>query len=142
MTTAPGSSSSRGCGRNLGLKQRPFIDGGTIGFALLSYVEATDSMLVLDAAELSSEPGTVALFEGLAMDRLLASVRRRTVHEVGLIDLLDMARAAGLPTDPARAALHQPAHIDWSETLSTPVEAAFGGAIEQARALLERWRVG
>jgi hypothetical protein len=44
---------------------------------------------------------------------------------------------------PSRRALLciQPARLDWSETLSPAVEAAFGGAIEQARALLERWRV-
>jgi hydrogenase maturation protease len=119
-----------------------FVDGGTIGFALLSYVEATDSMLVVDAAELDSRPGTIALFEGSAMDRLLASVRRRTVHEVGLIDLLDMARLQDcLPSRRALLCI-QPARIEWSETLSAPVEAAFGGAVEQARALLERWRVG
>jgi hydrogenase maturation protease len=126
----------------LGAEAATFIDGGTIGFALLSYVEATDSMLVVDAAELESMPGTVALFEGSAMDRLLATARRRTVHEVGLIDLLDMARLRDcLPTRRALLCI-QPAHIDWSEALSTPVEAAFGGAVDQARALLERWRVG
>jgi hydrogenase maturation protease len=126
----------------LGTEAATFIDGGTIGFALLSYVEATDSMLVVDAAELNGLPGTIALFEGSAMDRLLASVRRRTVHEVGLIDLLDMARLQDcLPTRRALLCV-QPARIEWSESLSRPVEAAFDGAIEQARALLERWRVG
>lgn len=126
----------------LGDEVATFIDGGTIGFALLSYVEAADSMLVVDAGELDSLPGTVALFEGSAMDRLLTSTRRRTVHEVGLIDLLDMARLQGcLPTRRALLCI-QPAHINWSETLSPPVTAALGGAIGQARALLERWRVG
>lgn len=126
----------------LGAEAANFIEGGAIGFALLSFVEATDSMLVVGAAELDSMPGTIALFEGSAMDRLLASVRRRTVHEVGLIDLLDMARLQDcLPTRRALLCI-QPARIVWSEALSTPVEAAFDGAIEQARALLERWRVG
>ena len=126
----------------LGVEAAIFIDGGTIGFALLSFVEATDSMLVVDAAELNGMPGTIALFEGSAMDRFLASVRRRTVHEVGLIDLLDMARLQDCL--PARRALLciQPARIVWSEALSTPVEAAFNDAIEQARVLLGRWRVG
>lgn len=126
----------------LGSDAATFIDGGTIGFALLSYVEATDAMLVVDAAELEGDPGTVALFEGSAMDRLLTSARRRTVHEVGLIDLLDMARLQDCL--PRRRALLcvKPARIEWSETLSSPVAAAFGGAIDQAKALLERWRVG
>jgi len=125
----------------LGAEAATFIDGGTIGFSLLPYLEATDSMLAIDAGELDGAAGTVALFEGLAMDRFLASVRRRTVHEVGLIDLLDMARLQGCL--PARRALLciQPAHIQWSEALSAPVTAAFPRALEQARGLLERWQV-
>jgi hydrogenase maturation protease len=126
----------------LGAEAATFIDGGTLGFTLLSYVEVTDSMLVVDAADLDSAPGTIALFEGVAMDRFLASVRRRTVHEVGLIDLLDMARLQGcLPSRRALLCI-QPARIDWSEALSAPVEAAFCGAVGQARALLGRWQVG
>jgi hydrogenase maturation protease len=126
----------------LGVDAATFVDGGTIGFALLSYVEATDSMLVVDAADLDSAPGTTALFEGMAMDRFLTSARRRTVHEVGLIDLLDMARLQGcLPSRRALLCI-QPARIDWSEALSAPVAAAFSGALEQARGLLERWQVG
>jgi hydrogenase maturation protease len=126
----------------LGSEAATFIDGGTLGFALLSYVEETDSMLVVDAADLDSSPGTIALFEGEAMDRFLASVRRRTVHEVGLIDLLDMARLQGcLPSRRALLCIH-PALIDWGETLSAPVEAAFCAAVGQARALLGRWQVG
>lgn len=126
----------------LDVKTATFIDGGTLGFTLLSYVEAADSILVADAADLDAAPGTIALFEGVRMDRFLASARRRTVHEVGLIDLLDMARLQGcLPSRRALLCI-QPAHIHWSEALSTPVEAAFDRAIEQARVLLERWRVG
>ncbi len=98
----------------LGANAATFVDGGTIGFALLSYVEATASMLVVDAADLDSTAGTIALFEGMAMDRFVTSVRRRTVHEVGLIDLLDMARLQGcLPSRRALLCI-QPARIDWS----------------------------
>ena len=32
------------------------IDGGTLSFSLLTYIESTDSMLVLDAADLDSPP--------------------------------------------------------------------------------------
>ncbi len=49
------------------------------------------------------------------------AARRRTVHEVGLIDLLDMARLQDcLPRRRALLCI-QPGRIDWSETLSTPV---------------------
>jgi len=99
-------------------------------------------MLVVDAAELEAVPGTVSLFEGIAMDRFLASVRRRTVHEVGLIDLLDMGRLQGcLPSRRALLCI-QPSRIEWSETLSAPVCAgSAGGRLAGARPLLQRWRI-
>jgi len=116
-----------------------FIDGGTMSFSLLSYVEATNSMLVIDAAELDRAPGTIALFEGSAMDDFLKSTRRRTVHEVGLIDLLDMARLEdSLPGQRALLCI-QPGTIDWGETLSPAVVEALSRAVDEARELLDRW---
>jgi len=40
----------------LGSQAAEFVDGGTLSFSLLTYVEATDSMLVIDAADLNSTP--------------------------------------------------------------------------------------
>jgi hydrogenase maturation protease len=116
-----------------------FVDAGTMSFSLLSYVESTNSMLVLDAAELAAPPGTIVLLEGSAMDNFLKSVRRRTVHEVGLIDLLDMARMED--SLPKRRALLcvQPGEIHWGETLSPAVTAALPRALEMACDLLGRW---
>jgi hydrogenase maturation protease len=98
-------------------------------------------MLVIDAADLSGPPGTIGLFEGAAMDEFLKSSRRRTVHEVGLIDLLDMARLQDcLPSQRALLCI-QPGRIDWSEALSTPVAQALPEAVRQAAALLQRWKI-
>ncbi len=123
----------------LGPNAADFIDAGTLSFSLLPYIEATTSMLIIDAAEINALPGTIALFEGSRMDQFLSSTRRRSVHEVGLIDLLDMARLREcLP--PRRALLCiQPGRIDWSEELSVPVEDALDEAGRQAVALLKRW---
>jgi hydrogenase maturation protease len=116
-----------------------FIDGGTMSFSLLNYVEAASSMLVVDTAELQRAPGTVALFDGLAMDNFLKDGRRRAVHEVGLIDLLDMARLRDrLP--PRRALLCvQPGPVAWSQKLSPQVEEALLEAAALAAALLALW---
>jgi hydrogenase maturation protease len=82
---------------------------GTMSFSLLPYVEMADSMLIVDAANLDQPPGTVLLLEGLAMDAFLKSSRRRSVHEVGLIDLLDMARLHGCLPGQRAFALHSAA---------------------------------
>jgi hydrogenase maturation protease len=123
----------------LGAEAAEFVDGGTLSFSLLPYVEATHSMLVIDAADLGREPGAVGLFEGAAMDEFLKIWRRRSVHEVGLIDLLDMARLLGCLPDQRALLCIQPGRIDWSETLSEPVAEAMSEASRQARAMLERW---
>jgi hydrogenase maturation protease len=123
----------------LGPEVATFVDGGTLSFSLLPYLQGTESLLVMDAADLNASSGSVGLFEGRDMDRFLATTRRRSVHEVGLIDLLDMARLQDCL--PCRRALLciQPQHIDWSEALSTPVLRALPDATRVARALLRRW---
>jgi hydrogenase maturation protease len=119
-----------------------YLDAGTMSFSLLSYVEDADALLALDAAELDAPPGSIALFEDAAMDRFLRSTRRRTVHEVGLADLLDMARVMNcLPRRRALLCI-QPGVVDWSGRLSAPLAAALPAAVAQAQQLFERWRLG
>ena len=124
----------------LGEDAATFVDAGTLSFSLLSYVDAANSLLVIDAANINGAPGTIGLFRGAAMDEFLSSNRRRSVHEVGLIDLLDMARLGDcLPRRRALLCI-QPQRIDWSESLSDPVASALPEAARQATALLQRWR--
>jgi hydrogenase maturation protease len=125
---------------DLGPDVAHFIDGGTMSFSLLPYVEMADSMLIMDAANLGRPPGTVLLLEGSAMDAFLQTTRRRSVHEVGLIDLLDMARLHGCLPEQRALLCVQPQCIDWSETLSPHVAAAVPEAVGQARAMLRRWK--
>jgi hydrogenase maturation protease len=116
------------------------VDGGTMSFTLLGFVAAAESLLVIDAANIGQPPGTLALFEGKAMDDFLASARRRTVHEVGLRDLLDSARLLGcLPERRALLCL-QPERIDWSTSLSAPVARSLVAATSRARAVLRHWQ--
>jgi hydrogenase maturation protease len=116
-----------------------YVDGGTLSFSLLEHIEQAEAMVVIDAAELDAAPGTIGVFEDEAMDRYLASPRRRSVHEVSLSDLLDMARLQDcLPRHRALVCV-QPAYLGWSEALSEPVVAALAQAQAQVAAILERW---
>jgi hydrogenase maturation protease len=117
-----------------------FIDGGTMSFSLLPYFEASESVLVIDAADLASPPGTIRLYEDDAMDAFLHIVRRRTVHEVGLIDILDMARlSACLPKKRALLCI-QPETIEWGSDLSPCVAEALIPAGQVAVELMQRWK--
>ncbi len=116
-----------------------YIDGGTLSFSLLGHLEQADAMLVIDAAQLDAAPGTVCVFEDAAMDRFLASSRRRSVHEVGLSDLLDMARLEDCLPQRRALVCVQPANIGWSQSLSAPVAEARLATLAQASAILARW---
>ena len=124
----------------LGAAAAEFVDGGTMSFGLLAHVEAATSILVIDAANIHEPPAAVGVFEGPRMDQFLRGFRRRTVHEVGLVDLLDCARLLGcLPRQRALICI-QPQPIDWSTSLSAPVERAMSEAAQLAKAILQRWR--
>jgi hydrogenase maturation protease len=116
-----------------------WIDAGTLNFTLLPYLENARALVVIDAAELGEKPGTVRVWQGEEMDRIVGAGRRNSVHEAGLADLLGMARLRDcLPAHRALITV-QPQRIDWGETLSAPVAAAMPGICERARLLAQRW---
>jgi hydrogenase maturation protease len=114
------------------------VDGGTLSFTLLPMLETYERLIVLDSAQLGGAAGTVQCFEAEAMDEFLGRPRR-SVHEVGLCDLMNMARLSGcFPTRRALVGI-QPEFIDWSETPSAVVDAALPVVADHVVALLERW---
>jgi hydrogenase maturation protease len=117
-----------------------FVDGGTLSFTLADLIESSSALIVLDAAEMQAPPGSVALFEGARMDAFLGSDRRRSVHEVGLLDVMAFAALDGrLPEKRALIGI-QPELIDWSESPSPVVERAIPQACVRAHELIERWQ--
>jgi hydrogenase maturation protease len=123
----------------MGFGLADFVDCGTMIRDLLPYIEARDSLLVIDSADLSGVPGTVRLFEGPQMDGFLKSTRCRTVRELGVTDLIAMARLRGcLPSRRALLCI-QPGCVDRGKALSIPVAQAMPAAAMAARELLEQW---
>lgn len=118
-----------------------YLDGGTLSFTLAEPIAAATRLIAVDAARLGEPPGTVRVFEGETMDHQLRA-HAKSVHEVSLADLLDMARLTdSLPSRRALVGI-EPAKIDWGECLSPPVAAAVGEATARIRALIERWQDG
>lgn len=115
-----------------------YLDGGTLSFTLAGAVEESDNLIVLDAAQLKSKPGTVDCLVNEQMDDFLGTTKR-SVHEVGLLDLLDIARLTGnLPARRALVAI-QPDVIDWGETPTENVAAAIPVAVDKVIGLLKKW---
>ena len=115
------------------------VDGGTMNFTLLQYLEDASAIIVIDAANLDAAPGTVRVFEGEDMDRIVAGSRRNSVHEAGLADLMAMARIKDCLPERRALITVQPERIDWGDALSAPVARALPGICERARVLAARW---
>lgn len=116
------------------------LDGGTLSFTLAGPIEEAEALVVVDAANLKSSPGTLKVFKGEAMDAFLMGNIKSSVHEVGLTDLRAIAMLAG--HWPARRALVaiQPRAVDWGDFPTADVAAAIPAAAQAVRDLIEEWR--
>lgn len=116
-----------------------YIDGGTLSFTLAAYIEDCENLIVFDAAQLKAPAGTVKSMVGPEMDAFLGAARR-SPHEVGLLDLFDIARLTeSLPDKRALIGI-QPRNIEWGMSPTGPVERALPTAVEEAVKLLVQWK--
>ena len=115
------------------------MDGGTLSFTLAGPIENCEQFIVIDAAELKDNPGTVKVFENEAMDHYITTGNKRSVHEVSLADVMSITMLSGrLPEKRALVGI-QPDNLDWGETPTNAVSAAIPAAREQIESILKRW---
>ena len=116
-----------------------FLDGGTLSYTLADDIAKAHNLIVVDAARMGEVPGTLKCFLDEDMDRYL-SAAHGSVHEVGLGDLLDIARLTN--TLPQRRALIgiEPEAIDWGDRPTPRVAEAIEPAVQQILALLRQWK--
>lgn len=96
------------------------LDGGTLGLSLLPYLEDARNAILVDAIRDDAAPGSLVRLEG--EDVAPAVAARLSVHQIGVVDLLDGARWLG--RTPERLVLHGivPESIDLSVVRSACVE--------------------
>ena len=115
-----------------------FLDGGTLSFTLATWIEDCDNLIVFDAAEFHLPVGTVKTLVGADMDSFLGA-SRRSAHEVGLLDLIDIARLTeSLPAKRALIGI-QAAEFGWGMQPCEAVQRALPVAVDEARKLIELW---
>ena len=115
------------------------VDGGTLGFSLLETVCGRAGLIIVDAARLELPPGTVRVFRGTDMDTFVRRAGPLSVHEVGVSELLDLARLRGaLPERRAIVAI-QPEDLDWGDEPMPSVRAAVPEAAAAVRGLVQEW---
>jgi hydrogenase maturation protease len=112
-----------------------FLDGGSLSFTLASYIDDTTQLIVVDAAELHAKPGAIRTFLDAHMDTFLGN-SKHSAHDVGLLDLLDIARLTHhFPSKRALVAI-QPQQITWGDKPSRAVATAIPKAAERVLELI------
>lgn len=116
-----------------------FLDGGTHSFALAGPIADCEALLVFDAAALDGAPGSIAVYQGEAMDAFISHRPKQSVHEVGLMDLMSLARLGG--HWPERRALIgvRPESLDWGSEPTPVVAAAIPRMCDAAEELMRTW---
>src|SRR3569832_2420977 len=91
------------------------LDGGTLSFTLAGPIEETDALIVVDAANIKSEPGDWTLLEGEEMDAFLMSNRKASVHKKKQTNQhTNTKQTKHKPKKQTMLAI-QPQTIDWGE---------------------------
>ena len=117
-----------------------YMDGGTLSFTLADPIQQCDQLIVVDASELGQQPGFVQVFENADMDHFVTSGNKKSVHEVGLADVMSISLLSdSLPAKRALVGI-QPQTIDWGDDPTPAVQQAIPEACKQIEALVERWQ--
>ena len=116
-----------------------FVDGGTLGLELLSYLEDATRLLVLDAALTDGAPGTLLRAAGNDIPAFFGM--RSSPHEVGLPDLLAVTRLRGTKPPEIVVLGMQPGVIELGWDLSAEVAARLDELVAAAVDQLRVWDI-
>jgi len=105
------------------------VEGGTFGLELLYHVENASLLLVLDAVDANEPPGTLMLFRGEAIEALPCG---RSIHLLGLADLLSALRLTERAPHEVVLLGIQPESTGWGTQLTPTVDAALARMIDAA----------
>jgi hydrogenase maturation protease len=64
------------------------VDGGTLGFKLMSYYQTYDKVVILDTISIEDAPGTV--YNVPAHELMELGTYRNTAHEVEVVEMLEI----------------------------------------------------
>jgi hydrogenase maturation protease len=115
------------------------LDGGTLGFLLVDRISEADGLVVVDSANLGEPAGTVRVIDGPEIDRFLDENPSLSVHEVGLVDLLQMMALSGQAPGLRALVGIQPEMIGWGTEMSPAVAAGIPKASQAVTQVLTQW---
>jgi hydrogenase maturation protease len=117
------------------------LDGGTLGYLLIDRISDADGMIIVDSANLRLPPGSVRVLIDNEIDQFLEDNWSSSVHEVGLIDLLQMMTLNNEAPRLRALVGIQPELMGWGTEMSPAVAANIPVACRAVTQVLEQWIV-
>ncbi len=115
------------------------LDGGTLGLDLLPKLENLTHLLMVDAVDTGSRPGTVVTLSGEEIP--IAFETKLSPHQMGLKDLLAVSDLMGHSAGEMVLIGVQPGSIEMDMQLSPEVAASKPLVLEKVLELLAGWGV-
>ena len=103
------------------------LDIGTSTMDLISYLEGVKKLVVIDAMKAGGIPGTI--YKCRPEDLLPTEDGPISLHEIGLIETLDMVKKKGLEMETVIFGV-EPKVLDWGMELSDAVKSKIPAIIE------------
>ncbi|HUK20310.1 MAG TPA: HyaD/HybD family hydrogenase maturation endopeptidase [Gemmatimonadales bacterium] len=113
------------------------VDGGTWGLTLLPIIEDAGAVLLIDAIDTGSAPGTDAVILRDQLPKHLAT--KVSPHQVDLQDVLALAELRGTLPDRTVAIGLQPAIVEMTSGLSDALRARVDHLVLLVVGMLESW---
>jgi len=113
------------------------VDGGTWGLNLLPIIEDAGAVLLIDAIDTGSPPGTEAVIPREQLPRHLAT--KVSPHQVDLQDVLALATLRGTLPDRTVAIGLQPARVAMTSELSEALQGRIDHLVLLVVGTLESW---
>jgi hydrogenase maturation protease len=117
------------------------IDGGTLGLDLLPLFERFDRIVIVDAVNFGREPGYIGVLEDDQIPAVIFS--KLSVHQIGLADLISVAKLKGVMPSKVCVIGMQPSSIDFTLGLemSDVVNANIDKVIDVTIDKLKEWKI-
>lgn len=113
------------------------VDAGTLGHALLPFVERADRLLLLDAVDLDLAPGTLVVRDGIPA--WLGGPGKISPHQSSFSEVLALAELKGCLPRQIRLIGLQPITLEYGASLSPIALALLGEAERLALCQLTLW---
>ncbi|CCO24382.1 NiFeSe hydrogenase maturation protease [Maridesulfovibrio hydrothermalis] len=113
------------------------VDGGTFTHDIFHILEGYDGLLVLDIVHGNKEPGTMYYLE--EKDIIQNDKQRLSLHDIDLIDSLNMAGAVGKRPDLRILGMEPENYTEWSMEMTDTIKAVFPEFLEGARIEIKKY---